>query len=103
MNWLLWVGVAVMAVAGVYGLHRFCLYLEQRGYLYYWHTKPQGGISPALLDLRELFQPSVRHVIEVKDDTTAETDAEGDEPGPGETGPRKLPQKPGSESPPDFS
>lgn len=75
-----------MAVAGVYGLHRFCLYLERRGYMYYWHTKPQGGISSALLDLRELIQPSVRHVMELKDDTSAETDAEGDDPSPVRTG-----------------
>lgn len=83
LGWFLWIGVAVLAVAGVYGLHRFCLYLERRGYMYYWHTKPQGGISSALLDLREMVQPSVRHVMEVKDDKSAAADAEGDDPSPG--------------------
>ena len=71
--------------------------------MYYWHTKPQGGISPALLDLRELFQPSVRHVIAVRDDTSAQADAEGDDPKTGIKEPERHSQTSSSEPDPDLS
>ncbi len=84
--WFFWTGVVVLAVAGIYGLHLLCLYLEDRGYMYYLRTKPQGSAAPAMLDLREIFQPSVRHVIEVQDDKLVKHDAASDDAEPGRSG-----------------
>lgn len=85
LAWFLWIAAIALLLTGLYGLHRLCLYLEQRGYMYYLNTKPQGSVAPAMLDLRELFQPSVRHVIEVKDDKQIEHDDAGDDPHPGKS------------------
>lgn len=80
--WFYWLAAIVLLGAGIYGLHRFCLHLEQRGYMYYLHTKPQGSGGGVFLDLSELIQPSVRHVIEVKEDKHIQQDAAGNGPEP---------------------
>jgi len=53
------------ALATVYGLHRLCLHLEQRGLLYYWHKKPTGGCTYNAL--QEFYQPEIRNVVEVNE------------------------------------
>ena len=83
--WFLGLAAIAFLVAGLYGLHRLCLYLEDRGYMNYLRTKPQGSVAPVMLDLREIVQPSVRHVIEVQDDRHIEHDQAGDDPEPGES------------------
>ncbi|MFN0017609.1 MAG: hypothetical protein ACKVP0_05065 [Pirellulaceae bacterium] len=80
LPWILGFVAVVAVLAGAYGLHRLCLYLEERGYMYYLHKKPQGSAAPMLLDMREIIQPSVRHVIELKDDQHIEYDHAGDDP-----------------------
>lgn len=80
LPWILGLLGVIAVLAGVYGLHRLCLYLEGRGYMYYLHKKPEGSAGPVLLDLREIIQPSIRHVIELKDDKHVEYDRAGDDP-----------------------
>ena len=59
--------LAVATLPLLYGLHRLCLRLEDRGYLYYWHKEPKpGGTSPFIL-LQEFYEPHVSHVIEAED------------------------------------
>jgi len=59
--WIL--GIGTLAVA-VYGLHRWLLYLERRGYIYYLEKPKGGGIASSMLELDKLTRPSVEHVIE---------------------------------------
>jgi hypothetical protein len=90
---LLW-GLAVPGgAAALYGLHRLCLWLEERGHLYYKHKKPSGGGGWAGA-LQEFIEPHAQHVIQVKeekrrhaeeeapgdDDTPADGDADGGKP-----------------------
>ncbi len=52
---------------GIYLMHRFCLWLERKGRIYYRHKKPQTGImGSGLQELNAILQPSNRHVIEMK-------------------------------------
>jgi hypothetical protein len=68
--------------AGLYGLHRFALYLEAQDLLYYWHKKPQSGWLPSsMMPLQEMLQPEVRHVVTVKDERQV-TDEAGDDDDP---------------------
>jgi hypothetical protein len=72
--------VVLLAIpAGIYGLHRLGLYLERRGLMHYWHTKPSGGAGYS--PFQELVQPQMRHVIEVEDQAVRE-DGEGGPPEP---------------------
>jgi hypothetical protein len=59
---------AVMPV--LYGLHRLGLYLESRGLIYNWRQKPSGG--SAYNPLQEIYQPQIRHVIEVREQRLGE-------------------------------
>jgi hypothetical protein len=67
--------LALVAVA--WGLHRFCVALEERGYLYY-RKKPEGGGTAAglLADLDRLTRPSIQHVVETKDEARRTQDDE---------------------------
>ena len=71
-------GVAVLALG--WGLHRFCIALEERGYLYY-RKGPEGGggAGGVLTELDRLTRPSIEHVVEVSDERVhKQGDEEGD-------------------------
>jgi hypothetical protein len=73
------IAVVLLAIpAVIYGLHRLGLYLERRGLLHYWHTKPSGGAG--YNPFQELVQPQLRHVIQVEEQAVRE-DGEGGPPG----------------------
>ena len=44
------------------------LWMERKGWVYWRHKKPstRGGIGNSLQELNAILNPSVRHVIEVK-------------------------------------
>ena len=71
------IGLAVL----VYGAHRFLLYAEQRGWVYYKHKRaPAGSGALAFMELMKIYRPEIEHVIEeeqsgdlrVSDDETGE-------------------------------
>jgi hypothetical protein len=64
---MLWTLYVIAALAALYGLHRLALHLEERGYLYYRHKKPEPGGHSTFLPLEEMIQPQVRNVIEAED------------------------------------
>ena len=72
--YVLWPLGILAGLAALYGLHRWLLDLERRGYIYYWHQKPQGGSS--YVPLQELVQPQIRHVTEVSEQAVEQADDE---------------------------
>ena len=56
------------AIAALYGLHRLCLRLEDRGYIYYRRKRPTGSSAGCLLELQQALEPQTKHVIQVKDE-----------------------------------
>ncbi len=68
---LIALGVLVLLVAAIWGFHRLCLLLEERGYIYY-RKRPEGGGSVAgvFLEMDRLSRPSMEHVIAVQDTST---------------------------------
>ena len=63
----------VLSVAGIvaglalllYGAHRFLLYAEQRGWVYYKHKRaPAGSGVLAFMELMSIYKPEIEHVIE---------------------------------------
>jgi hypothetical protein len=74
------VALLILVPAGLYGLHRFALYLEAQDLLYYMKKKPQSGWMPAsFMPLQELLQPEVRHVVKVKDERQVADEAGDDD------------------------
>jgi hypothetical protein len=63
---LLWGLTIPVGLAALYGLHRFALGLEARGQLYYKHRKPTSSAASCLMPWQEAIEPTVRHVIQIK-------------------------------------
>ena len=61
---LLLLKILGIAIA-LFCLDRLCLYLERRGWMYYRRRKPSGGaIGNVFLEMQSFVQPSIRDVIE---------------------------------------
>lgn len=66
---ILVVAAGLLAVTGFgWLLHRFCVRLEEAGYLHYRKSSGSGSCGNALQELDLLTRPSVVHVLEVQDD-----------------------------------
>ena len=52
----------VMLALVAYGAHRFLLYAERRGWIYYKHTKRPPGRGLGLL--AQIYEPEMEHVVE---------------------------------------
>jgi len=52
----------------LYGLHRLCLWLEGRGWLYYKHKKPSSSPASCFVALQQVLEPPTQHVLQVKDE-----------------------------------
>lgn len=70
-----WLFITPAVLAGLYALHRFCLRLEEHGYLYYWHKKPKGGGASMFMQLQEFLEPPVKHVFHVEEQQEKVTEA----------------------------
>ena len=58
-------GVVVGLAVLLYGAHRFLLYAEQRGWVYYKHKRaPAGSGALAFMELMGIYKPEIEHVIE---------------------------------------
>jgi hypothetical protein len=59
--------ITIEIILGLYLLDKLGLWLERKGWLYYRHEKPQGGVCGSVLqELNALLTQSKRHVIEMK-------------------------------------
>jgi len=62
---LLIAGVIAGLTVLLYGAHRFLLYAEQRGWVYYKHQRaPAGSGALAFMELMKIYRPEIEHVIE---------------------------------------
>jgi hypothetical protein len=67
--------IALAVIGGVYGVHRFALWAEARGWIYYRKKHgSSGSLGNAFLEVQSIFEPSARAALEerVKDDHDAE-------------------------------
>ena len=62
---LLWSCLITGGVLALYGLHRLGLWMEDRGYIYYWHKKPSGSAAGSFVAFQRLIEPQAQHVIQV--------------------------------------
>ena len=82
------VGVAVGLAVLLYSAHRFLLYAEQRGWVYYKHKRaPAGSGATAFMELMKIYRPEIEHVIEEErgGDLRVTDDETGEKRDPGRT------------------
>jgi hypothetical protein len=80
--WIYLAGLIALPVV-LYGLHRFCLRLEERGYLYYKYKQPKPGGTPAFLEFQKFIQPNVQEAVEAlehRSEMIGDEGATGDPP-----------------------
>jgi hypothetical protein len=77
---LLWSLIIVGGLAVLYGVHRLCLWLEDRGWLHYKHKKPSSSAASCFVALQQFLEPPTQHVLQVKE----EKRQHGDEEVPGQ-------------------
>ena len=100
MEVVLFVGgvVAGLALLGL-GAHRFLLYAEQRGWVYYKHKRaPAGSGAMAFMELMRIYRPEIEHVIEEErtGDLRVTDDETGQKRDPGRMAFDNEDEKPGS-------
>ena len=82
--WFIIGAVVLVVVAGlVFGIHRFLLWAEERGWVYYKKTSPPHGAGAlAMQELAQIYEPQAEHVIEATRSQSIVADHEdaGDKP-----------------------
>lgn len=80
--WILAILIGLAVVIGVpaclYGLHRFAIHLEDRGYIYYRNKPAGGGMSGAMFEMDKLTRPSVEHVAKAQEFQAESQEHDGD-------------------------
>jgi len=73
----------IAAIVAIYAFHRLFRWMESRGWIYYTrsgnHSTRAGN---AMLNIQQLFEPSKKHVIEMKQSQRPQLDVSGDPPSP---------------------
>jgi hypothetical protein len=66
-SWLIWILVALAAIAVLFALDRLLLAAERRGWIYYRKKKPNpASVGSALMQVQALFEPPKQHVVDVR-------------------------------------
>jgi hypothetical protein len=74
IQWLIWSLFAIGTVAVLVSLHCLCLWLEDRGWLYYLHKKPSSSTMSSWVVMQQFIEPGVKHVVEVKQENRIENE-----------------------------
>ena len=77
----LWIAGAAVALGSLFALDRLLLWMEARGWIYWRKTKRKrnGGGGAALFTLNAMFDPSIRHAAEVREEREIEDEDDGDD------------------------
>jgi hypothetical protein len=78
-GWIL--GLLAVLVA-LYPLHRLAVRLERAGWIRYRNAAPDGsaGSGAIFAELQRIYEPSVRHVYELKEEHRPRREADGGDP-----------------------
>lgn len=79
--WHVMTGAVILGVtAALYGLHRLCLWLEERGWLFYLHKKPSSSPASCFAAMQQALEPQIKHVACIKEERQqAKAEAPGDD------------------------
>ena len=62
---ILWTILVICGPLALFGLHRLGLWMEEQGYIYYWHKKPKGSAAGSFVALQKMIEPRAEYVIQV--------------------------------------
>jgi hypothetical protein len=69
-NWylLLALPAVIAGIAFIRGLHHFCLWLEERGLLYYKRKSPTSSAASCFVGLQKVLEPQSRYVTQIREE-----------------------------------
>ena len=73
---VLWSVVVLGAGYGLWRLHRLCLWMEERGWLYYKYKRASSSAAGSFVAVQQMIEPQTRHVIEVQDEKREQNENE---------------------------
>ena len=77
-QWLVGALIVLGLFSALFWLNRFCLWLEDRGWLYYRRKKPGSSAASAWVAMQQFIEPGVKHVVQIKQERRSEEDEEAD-------------------------
>ena len=75
-QWLVGALIVLGLFAAFFWLDRFCLWLEDRGWLYYRRKKPSGSAASAWVAMQQFVEPGVKHVVQIRQERRSREDEE---------------------------
>lgn len=79
--WIKAVGLLFATALVLYALHRFMLFAEERGWVFYKNKQPKGGtMGNALMEIQSYLEPDKKHTIELRTEIHQEEKEAGDPP-----------------------
>lgn len=79
---MLYAGIAVVAGVSLYLLHALFLWMEDKGWVYYWHRRGTSPLGNVFMPIQAVYQPEVNYVLEERAHNEAEQDESGGPPSP---------------------
>ncbi len=77
-TWLKWPFIVLCVGALLFAGHKFLLWMEDRGWIYYLKKKASPGTAgSAWLELQSMIEPATKHVLKVEREEHKEEDGEG--------------------------
>lgn len=66
---MVYVLYALGTIVALYGLHRLGLWMEERGWVYYWHKRGTGtAAGNAFITMQSFVEPEVRDAYAARDE-----------------------------------
>jgi hypothetical protein len=75
-RWLVGALIVLGHFVAFFWLDRFCLWLEDRGWLYYRRKKPSSSAASAWVAIQQFIEPGVKHIVQIKQERRSEEDEE---------------------------
>jgi len=73
-----YIALGIAVLAAIFALHQLLLWMERRGWIYYWHKSGSGNAGNVLMPIQAIYEPTVRYTLEEKRKQLAEEDEAGD-------------------------
>ena len=75
-QWLVGAVIVLGFLVALFWLDRLCLWLEDRGWLYYRRKKPGSSAASAWVAMQQFIEPGIKHVVQIEQEKRSEDDVE---------------------------
>ena len=71
--------IAIIIVLCIVIIHLLALWMERKGWIYYWHTQGSSSrVGNAFLEIQSMLESSKKHIVEVRKEEKKEEEQKGE-------------------------